>query len=404
MMVDKKKKPWIHEMWSASPFNFAQEALASLPKKVEIHDTTLRDGISDPARAISLTTPQKVKIAQVLDDLGVGRIEIGLTTENALPELKAITDAGVKAKTFAMTPTASFLEREWKAVDIALKANLSGIVCNFPASKYLVEKFLPGWSMEKVLDKSVSMSTYAKERGLFVNFFAYDTTRSDLEYLERLLKAAIEEAKVDTVSIVDTLGVGSPAGIAYMVKLVKKWVDVPIELHPHDDCGLAYANALAGVGAGAQVLHTTVDGIGKMPATQDIVVSLRVLYGLEFKIKYNKIFQTCKFVRETGNWSIDPFRPMSGELAFGYDSDVRIDESRSQRAPFLPEFIGHQYQILLNDKTGPEGIRWRLKELNREASDEEVNRILSEVKTMWKNRRQALSNEEFESIVKEVLS
>jgi len=396
-------KPWIHKMWSVSPFNFAKEALASLPERVEILDTTLRDGISDPVRTIFLTTSHKIRIAQMLDGLGIRCLEVGLTTEDAITELRAITKVGLKAKTLAMTPTASFSWNEWEAVDIALNAHLSGVVCNFPASEYLVRKSFPGWTTDKMLEKSISMAAYAKERGLFVNFFPYDTTRAEPAFLEKLLKVAVEEAKVDTVSIVDTLGVGSPAGIAHMVRLIKSWVDVPIELHMHDDFGLAYANALAGIGAGAHGVHTTINGIGKMPATEDIVISLLILYGLDSNIMYDKLFEVCSSIRKIGGWSIDPLRPISGDLAFAYDSDHKIDQNRSQRAPFVPEFIGHKYRIILSERTGPEALKWRLKEIKKEANDEQIDRILMKIKNRLKKTGRHISDEEFGAIVREVI-
>jgi isopropylmalate/homocitrate/citramalate synthase len=407
-MADKKS-PWIQEMWSVSPFNFARGAIDDLPKRVHIHDTTLRDGISDPARGIFLNTSERIKIAQALDDLGLKRIEIGLTTESDLNDLKAITGAGLKAKTFLMTPTVSFgwsdavtKKGEWKAVDIALKADVSGLVVNFPASEYLIKHYFPTWSSETMLEKAVSMVAYAKKHGLFVNLFEYDTTRADPMYLKKLLKAAVG-AKADTVSIVDTLGVGSPAGIQHLVKLIRNWVKVPVELHMHDDFGLAYANTLAGVEAGAEVAQTTINGIGKMAATEDVITSLRILYGLDTGVKYDRLYGVSKSAREIGRWTISPYRPISGELAFGYDTDGRIDENRSQRAPFLPEFIGHRYRILVNKRTGPKGIASRVEELGRTATDAQIERIMAELAKTWEKTGQNVNDQEFEAAVKRVL-
>jgi methanogen homocitrate synthase len=393
---------WESRYWSVSPYNFSSEVLANLPQNIEIHDTTLRDGISDPARGISLAIDRKIKIAQSLDELGVKRIEVGLTTDAESKDLKTLANVGLKAKTFAMIPTAGFLWDEWKAVDIALKADLSGIICNFPASNYLIEKYMPGCTPEMMLKKSVGMVEYAKAHGLFVNFFEYDTTRTDPAYLEKLVKAAVQ-AKTDTVSIVDTLGVASPAGVVYLVESLKHWVDVPIELHMHDDFGLAYANTMAGIGAGAQVAQTTVNGIGRMTATEDVMTSLRILYGRDLGFRYEKIHDTCETIREIGKWSISPYKAISGALAFAYDSDARIDENRSQRAPFLPEFIGHKYYVLLNQKTGPEGIRSRLAELGKSATDEQVEKILALVKERATQTGQNLSDDEFTTIVTQVI-
>ena len=217
------------------------------------------------------------------------------------------------------------------------------------------------------------------------------------------MEAAVEEARVDSVSIVDTLGVGSPVAVEHLVGLMKTWVDVPIELHMHDDFGLAYANTLAGIEAGGQVVHTTINGIGKMPATEDAVTSLRILYGLDVGVKYGKTYQVCRSIREIGNWSISPFRPITGELAFGYDSDARIDENRSQKAPFLPEFIGHRYDIVITGRTGLKGIDLCLKKTGKKATEKQTNQMLRMVKDQWEKTRRALTEQEFETIVNKVI-
>jgi D-citramalate synthase len=253
-----------------------------------------------------------------------------------------------------------------------------------------------------MLEKAVSMVAYAKKHGLFVNLFEYDTTRAEPTYLKKLLKAAVG-AKADTVSIVDTLGVGSPAGTQHLVKQIKNWVKAPVELHMHDDFGLAYANTLAGVEAGAEVVQTTINGIGKMAATEDVITSLRILYGLDTGVKYDRLYGVSKSAREIGRWTISPYRPISGELAFGYDSDGRVDENRSQKAPFLPEFIGHRYHILVNKRTGPKGIASRVKELGRTATDAQIERIMAELAKTWEKTGQNVSDQEFEEAVKRVL-
>ncbi len=398
-MSNERKSPWTHAMWDVSPYNFSSGLQRDLQQRIEIHDTTLRDGLSDPARGIFASTQQKVEIARILDDLGIRRTEIGLTTRESLEELKAFGRAGLKAKTFAMTPTSSFKWKDWEAIDIALEAGLAGVVLNFPMSKHLVNHFLPGWSMEQILEKSVGMARYAKEKGLFVNFFPYDTTRAEPDFLERLLKSAVRDAHVDTVSIIDTLGVGSPFGIASMVKLIRQWVNVPIELHMHNDFNLALANTLAGIEHGGSAVHTTINGIGKMPATEDVATCARILYGVDCAINYGELFDCCNRIREIGRWELDLYRPISGKYAFGYDSDERLNENRSQKAPFLPEFIGHQYHLVVSGRTGVEGIRWNLKRLGKEASEEQIKRISAKIAEEWGRNGRPLRDEEFKAVV-----
>jgi len=394
-------KTYIKEYWNVSPFNFNNKINDFVPKSIEIFDTTLRDGISDPCRAISLAPYKKVEIAKILDGLGIPKIEIGLTNDADLPVLKKITKENLKTKTFAMTPTSSFTWKEWKAIDIALEAKIDGVVINFPASEYLVEKFLPGWSMNKMLDKAISMTSYAKENGLDIDFFAYDTTRANQNFLKKLYEAAAKIG-VNCITIVDTLGVASPRGISYLVNVIKSWVDIPIGLHMHNDFNLAIANNLAGIEQGALTIHSTINGIGKMAPTEALITILNILYGIPFNIIYKDIFQSCKKIREIGGWNIDPYEPIIGDLAFAYDSDHRLEENKSQKAPFSPEFIGHDYKILLNNNTGPKCINYRLQKLGIEATDDQIERILGEMKTYLKKTRE-ITDKNFATIVKKVI-
>jgi isopropylmalate/homocitrate/citramalate synthase len=177
--------------------------------------------------------------------------------------------------------------------------------------------------------------------------------------------------------------------------------DVPLSLH-YNDFNLV-ANTLAGVENGASLAHTTINGIGKMPATEDVITCLRILYGVECGIHYGDLFNCCNRIREIGRWEMDPYRPIIGKYAFGYDSDERLEENRSQKAPFLPEFIGSQYQLVVSGRTGPEGIRWNLKKLGKEASEEQIKQISARVAEEWKKKGRALRDEEFKSIVEGIV-
>ena len=130
---------------------------------------------------------------------------------------------------------------------------------------------------------------------------------------------------------------------------------------------------------------------------------MKILYGVNLNIRHDELYETCEYVRNIGKWSISPFRPIGGDLAFGYDSDTRMNENRSQRAPFLPEFIGHSYKTILNNKTGPAGIRIRLKELGKKADESQVNSILSKVKETYEKKKKLITDKQFKKIVEETL-
>src|SRR5580693_5289646 len=244
--------------WWVSPYNFIPEVASTfqLPKKVEIHDATLRDGEQTPGVVFSVA--DKIAIAEKLDEVGVERIEAGMpaVSEQDFEAIKQISKLGLKAKiyTFARAMTAD--------IDKAVECGAHGVIIEVPIG-YPKLKYQFKWTWEDVLRKSVPVINYAKSHGLHAVYFPYDTTRAREEDLTNLLTRIMQEAPPDSIGVVDTMGCVLPEAMKYLVRLVKSLTNLPVEVHTHNDFGMAVATELAGVEAGAEVVHSCANGLGE---------------------------------------------------------------------------------------------------------------------------------------------
>ena len=274
--------------WWVSPYNFVPEVRNTyqLPKTVSIHDATLRDGEQTPGVVFSIN--DKIEIAEKLDEIGVDRIEAGMpaVSEQDFEAIKQISKLGLKSKiyTFARAINAD--------IDKAIECGCHGVIIEVPIG-YPKLKYQFKWTWEDVLRKSVPVINYAKSRGMHVVYFPYDTTRARESDLTNVLTRIMQEAPPDSVGVVDTMGCILPEAMKFMVRLVKKLTNnLPVEVHTHNDFGMAVATELAGVEAGADCVHSCANGLGERTgnaALEELIVALHVLYGYDTKYNLAKL-------------------------------------------------------------------------------------------------------------------
>ncbi|HYA84465.1 MAG TPA: 2-isopropylmalate synthase, partial [Candidatus Bathyarchaeia archaeon] len=211
--------------------------------KVRIFDTTLRDGEQTPG--VSITPEQKVQIAIKLDELGIDAIEAGfpVVSHGESIAIKKITKQGLKAEICG-------LARAVKSdIDAAINCDLA-YIHTFIATSDIHMQFKLRMDREKVLEKATWAAEYAKKHGIQVEFSAEDATRSDRTFLNQVFKA-VANVGVDRIDIPDTVGYATPQYIEQIVKDVQTNIELPISMHCHNDFGLAVANSISGINAGA---------------------------------------------------------------------------------------------------------------------------------------------------------
>jgi isopropylmalate/homocitrate/citramalate synthase len=395
----------LENKWWVSPYNVlpAVRSTYNLPKRVEIHDATLRDGEQTPGVVYSVA--DKIAIAQKLDEIGVDRIEAGMpaVSEQDFQAIKEISKLGLNAKiyTFARAINAD--------IDKAIECGCHGVIIEvpigFPKLKYQFK-----WTWEDVLRKSVGVINYAKSRGMHVVYFPYDTTRAREEDLTNLLTRIMQEAPPDSVGVVDTMGCLLPEAMKYLVRLVKSLTKLPVEVHTHNDFGMAVATELAGVEAGAECVHSCANGLGERTgnaALEELIVALHVLYGYETQYKLDKLPELGELVSRISNFPTAANKPILGSRNFTRESGIGVDLVVKEPLAMFgthPALTGRQGEVVLGKKSGKASITYNLEQMGiTDADDEAVGEMLKRVKDKGIAKRGLLTAEEFQDIVDSVL-
>ncbi|MEM4665542.1 MAG: homoaconitate hydratase [Sulfolobales archaeon] len=403
---------WSSKFWFVSPLNFDDEVRKKLelPERVVIHDTTLRDG--EQQAGVVFRRDEKVRIATALDEAGVDRIEAGMpsVSRDDFDAIKEIAKLGLKARVMAFSRC---LKQD---VDLAIKAEVPGVVMELPSSKHIIEY---GYRIpeDSAIKMVVEAAEYAKKHGLFVTLLAIDSTRADYEFLKKVVNSV--QDFMDSLTIADTFGVASPFAMEYLTKQVKSLTKKPVEVHPHNDFGLAVANALAAVASGASAVHVTVNGIGERAgnaALEETVLALELLLGVRTNVKLDKLYELSKLVEQLSGVKLPPHKPIVGDSQFRVESGMIAEWWISAREvrptevfPILPELVGRKggIEIVLGKKSGKTNIVEALKEVgidSSKVSTEKLVKILLETKFYSILKKGSVSREEFSMIVKKVIS
>ncbi len=387
--------------WWVSPYNFAEEVTAEfdIPDKVEIHDATLRDGEQTPG--VVFRKEDKVRIAQMLDEVGVERIEAGMpaVSDEDFQAIKEISQLGLKARIF------TFARALPVDIDKAIDCGADGVVIEIPIG-YPKLKYQFGWTWEDVLRKSVDCINYAREKKLHTLYFPYDTTRAREEDLTNLLTRLMSEAPPDAIGVVDTMGCALPEAIKYLVRKVKKLTGLPVEIHTHNDFGMGVATELAAVTAGASVVHSCINGLGERTgnaALEELMVGLHLLLGIETDYKFDRIVSMCKLAEKISGVKPATNKPIIGGGNYTRESGIGVDlVMKTPLAMFAtaPQFFGREGEVVLGKKSGKASITYTLEKLGIESvGDEAITEILMEVKAKGAEKRALLTLEEFKEIV-----
>lgn len=401
--MNLEEGPWKTEYSWVSHYPFLPEVRQGLelPDKVEFHDTTLRDGEQSPG--VVFTAADKIAIARMLDAAGVQYIEAGFpaVSDADRTALTAITGAGLKAKITCLCRAMR------KDIDLAVACGVWGVIIEVPVS-YARLKYQFGWDEQTVIEKALDVAAYAKEKGLHTYLFMIDSTRADINFLRRLLTTVVPKAQVDFVSVVDTSGCINPRGFAYLVRNIRGWVDVPIEVHCHNDFGLGVGNSVAAVEVGARSVSGTLNGLGQRAGNtplEEIALALHALYGLDTGINFNSLYQAAVMVREKSGWSFPPNKPVVGKNLFTWEAGIPVAailKNPYTVEPILPEMLGRTHEIVLGKKSGRANIQFKLNAIGLAVPEEQIDILLQKVKAEASRLARAISDEEFVAMLKDI--
>lgn len=376
-----------------------QKELSKMKKKIKVYDTTLRDG--EQSIGVSINAQEKLKIAKRLAAAGVDRIEAGFPASSEEDRI-AVSNIVKEVKDAEIW---GFGRCNVNDIKLTVETGAKYTVCEILTSPHKMK----AWDLneEIVLKRIRDAISYAKQENLYTAFFAVDATRANPEFLKKAYQTAVNDCGADEIVLVDTLGVATPETMAYLTRLVKSWVDVPVAIHCHNDFGLSLACTIACLKEGADCAHVTVNGLGEKSGNTDIAelaIALQGLYGVEMNLKLEELLETSKLVEEISGIPVSSMRPVVGDKVFTRESGLVVAQMLVYPPSvegYAPELVGRQREVSLGKKSGKKSIEYVLGQLNLEINDDKVDFLLDEVKKLSVEKGGTVSLEEFKTMALE---
>ncbi len=365
---------------------------------LKVLDTTLRDGEQTPG--VSLAPDEKLRIAKALDDLGVDFIEAGsaTTSPGEAEGIKLIANEGLKAKVLSF---ARVLEKE---VDACRACDVDGLFLVAPTSdshirfklKTTPEAFL------KTLDRVVQ---YANDHGLYIDLCCEDGSRSEVSYLKKVLDTVGK--RIGRLTLADTVGASAPERMASYFEALSQHKKMSYGVHCHDDLGLAVANTVASVRAGADTVDVTVNGLGERAGNaplEEVVSALDILYGYKVNVKTERIFALSKLVEDLTGVPVQPNKALVGKNAFTHESGIHVDGllKKAETYEFVkPEYVGREKEFRFGKHVGSKGLKLILDSMKVAVTEEQFKKTLDEVKAMG-DRGKNVTDADLAAIIRQV--
>jgi 2-isopropylmalate synthase len=349
-------------------------------KSIKILDTTLRDGEQTPG--VSLTLDDKIEIAQQLCKLGVDVIEAGFpsSSEGERKVVKEIKQLGLNSQICALSRCTK------KDIDAALGCDVDLIHIFIPTSQVQM-KHAVNMTPDQVLSSAVESIQYIKKHGVNCEFSPMDATRTDKSFLHKICKEA-QNAGMDSLNVPDTVGCMIPKTTFELFKELKSFLKVPISAHCHNDFGLAVANSLAAVEAGADQIHVAINGLGERAgnaALEEVVTTLHVVYGYKTNINTRLLYSTSRMVASLSGVSVQVNKAIVGENAFAHESGIHtrgVTEQPLTFEPISPEIVGRTRKLVAGKLAGTRGIQAELNEIGIHPNDVQLTEIVQRVKEL----------------------
>jgi 2-isopropylmalate synthase len=351
-------------------------------EEVTVFDTTLRDGEQTPG--IAFTFEQKLGIARQLSAIGVHVIEAGFPASSKAENetVTAIKKLGLEAKICG-------LARSVKTdVDACLDCDVDMVHVFIPTSDIQRINTI-NKSREEVLEITDDIIHYIREHTSQCMFSAMDATRTEWDYLIEVFRTAAH-AGATVINVPDTVGIISPSGMKTLVTRIAQEVDCPIDVHCHNDFGLAVANTIAAVEAGASQVQVTVNGLGERAGNADLaqtVMIMESMYRIKTGIRKERLVETSRLISRFSGIGITPTQPVVGENVFSHESGIHSHGVIKNSATFepgimTPEMVGHRRRLTLGKHVGRHAVRQMLTDVHVEPNDTQLDIIVEKVKSI----------------------
>lgn len=372
---------------------FSQKAGIRLePKNIKIDDTTLRDG--EQTAGVVFANEEKIQIAKMLDQIGVHQIEAGIPTMGGDEKeaIKKIASLGLNCSILGWNRAVK------SDIDDSIECGVDSVAISISASDIHIEHKLRK-SREWVLESIKSSVDYAKSFNLYVSVNAEDASRADMEFLLQFARTA-RDAGADRLRYCDTLGILDPFETFMKVKTIIDIVGIDVEMHTHNDFGMAIANAIAGIKAGAIYVNTTINGLGERAgnaAFEELIMALKYIEGVDLGFNTSLLRGLAEYVARASNRPIPTWKPIVGANIFVYSSENRAHAVFSDPQTyelFSPRDVGLEKEIIIGKYSGAKSLVWKLGSLGYKITEKEANELVEIIRSKSMSLKRSLFDNE----------
>ena len=371
-------------------------------KDIYIVDTTLRDG--EQTAGVVFANEEKIIIADMLSELGVDQLEVGIPTmggdeKNAIKEI-------VKRNNYKKSIMA-WNRAVIKDIEESIDCGVDAVAISVSVSDIHIKHKLKT-SRAWVLENMIKSVEFAKQNGLYVSVNGEDASRADKEFLVEFINEA-KKAGADRFRYCDTVGIMEPFRLRKDIEEIYKKTNFNIEMHTHNDFGMATANAIAGVLGGASHVGVTINGLGERAgnaALEEVIMALMYVYDYKGDINTKMFREVSEYVSQASGRVLPIWKAIVGENMFAHESGIHADgaiKNPKNYEAFDTDVVGLQRQIVIGKHSGKAGIINKFKEYNIDLSDEEAQGVLEMVRASCVRLKRTLFDKELVKLYKEYL-
>jgi homocitrate synthase NifV len=370
--------------------------------RIHMVDTTLRDG--EQTAGVVFSNDEKLKIASYLDQIGVDQIEAGIPVMGGFEKdcIKQIVNMGLKASIMA-----------WNRAVIAdikesLECGVDAVAISISTSDIHIQHKLQT-TREDVLARMADAVKFAKDNGLYVSVNAEDASRSDMDFLTEFALIG-KHAGADRLRFCDTVGTLTPLTTFRYIRTLVDAVGLDVEMHTHNDFGMAAANALSGIYAGANYVGVTVNGLGERAGNaclQEVIMGLKYLLQVDSAYNTTLFREVAEYVAQASGRPLPVSKPIVGSNIFAHESGIHGDgvlKNPLTYEVFSPEEVGLERQIVIGKHSGSAAIRSKfIKEYGLELPDPIIQEVLKRARQMSIDLKRSLFDKELMVIYEELM-
>jgi len=369
---------------------------AEFSQHIVFDDTTLRDG--EQTAGVCFSRAEKIQIARTLDEIGVGELECGIPAmgREEKADVRALVDLGLRARLITWNRALC------SDIQASVDAGVSAVDISLSVSDIHIRHKL-GKSREWIREQLKSALGFAKAHDLYVSVGGEDASRADREFLCELLRIAEQEG-ADRFRFCDTLGILDPFATYEAVRYLKERTSLELEIHTHNDLGMATANAIAGLRAGARFVNTTVNGLGERAgnsALEEVVMGLKHACNINPAIDTGRLVELSQLVSTASNRPVPEYKAVVGERVFSHESGLHADgvlKNPTNYEGFDPAEVGLSRHLVLGKHSGRSGLSDKLQRIGLDPTKFDLERLLSSVRRESQRIKRPLSDRELKRL------